>query len=99
MTATDGTTPRELALAELRLVARALAALPGAAGTAESVAASAGLDPGLVRRRLRGAGLCAPGRRTVRYFAYTPPLGLAWGAKGKPGTWALTAAGRELAVA
>jgi hypothetical protein len=96
MKTTTPTTPRELALAEVRLVARALVAAGGTA-TAEDVAAAGGLDPGLVRRRLRGAGLCAPGRYAVRYFAYTPPPGLAWGAKGKPGVWGLTSHGRELA--
>ena len=76
------------AIAEVAAVARALAALPSARGTAAEIVAASGLDAGMVGRRLRAGSL--HGANNPKAFESVRP-------GERPATWALTRYGLELA--
>lgn len=90
MTATE-------AIAEVKAVAVALAALPGAVGTAGEIAASSGLCPALVLRRLKGASMAMPGRSASRVFRVAEHARERGGKYRGAALWGLTSRGEQLA--
>lgn len=87
-------TPKEMAMRELERIAAALADL-GGEGTADAVAGRVGMSRVAVLRRLKSAGMAAPGK-VPRYFKCRTPAAGRYRYGRDPGVWELTAAGRGL---